>query len=141
MIAPVVRLKLHEGRLADMVCLRSSSSVYAGVKAYARSFQPCAAFRSSLLFAADRPGVLLLLIEGRPPRLPLRTGAASAVRRPSTSPAEGAASLGRDRLRAARPRRQALLLGYRRSAPTLNALSSYCRYRQKTVKAFCKRAS
>ena len=75
-IAPRRRLKLQEGRLADMAASDLELG-YAGVKAYGATAQG-AAFVVAL-FATDRPELVALIEADHLGRL--RTGAASGVLR------------------------------------------------------------
>jgi alanine dehydrogenase len=126
--APRRRLRLQDGRLADMAASDLELG-YAGVKAYA-AFQDGTAFVVAL-FSAERPE-LVAVIEadwlGR-----LRTGAASAV---------AAKYLARDRVSSlgvlgCGGQAETQVACMRAAVPTLERVVAYCRT-ERNLQAFCK---
>jgi ornithine cyclodeaminase/alanine dehydrogenase-like protein (mu-crystallin family) len=127
--APRRRLKLEEGRLADMAASDLELG-YAGVKTYA-GFQAGTAFVVAL-FSVERPE-LVAVIEadwlGR-----LRTGAASAVAAKHLA-REGASSLG---VLGCGGQADTQVACIRAAVPTLERVVAYCRT-ERNLQAFCKR--
>jgi alanine dehydrogenase len=128
-IAPRRRLRLQDGRLADMAATDLELG-YAAVKAYA-GFPSGAAFAVAL-FSADRP-VLLALMEadhlGR-----LRTGAASAVAARHLA-REGATSLG---VIGCGAQAETQVTCIRAALPALERVVAYCRT-ERNLLEFCER--
>jgi ornithine cyclodeaminase/alanine dehydrogenase-like protein (mu-crystallin family) len=127
--APRRRLRLEEGRLADMAASDLELG-YAGVKTYA-GFQSGTAFVVAL-FSVERPE-LVAVIEadwlGR-----LRTGAASAVAAKHLA-REGASSLG---VLGCGGQAETQVACIRAAVPTLERVVAYCRT-ERNLQAFCKR--
>jgi ornithine cyclodeaminase/alanine dehydrogenase-like protein (mu-crystallin family) len=127
--APRRRLRLEEGRLADMAASDLELG-YAGVKTYA-GFQAGTAFVVAL-FSVERPE-LVAVIEadwlGR-----LRTGAASAVAAKHLA-REGASSLG---VLGCGGQAETQVECIRAAVPTLERVVAYCRT-ERNLQAFCKR--
>jgi alanine dehydrogenase len=127
--APRRRLKLHEGRLADMAASDLELG-YAGVKAYA-GFAAGAAFVVAL-FAADRPELVALIEADYLGRL--RTGAASAVAAKHLA-REGAESLG---VIGCGSQAETQVMCIRAAVPSVERVVAYCRT-ERNLKAFCER--
>jgi ornithine cyclodeaminase/alanine dehydrogenase-like protein (mu-crystallin family) len=127
--APRRRLRLEEGRLADMAASDLELG-YAGVKTYA-GFQTGTAFVVAL-FSVERPE-LVAVIEadwlGR-----LRTGAASAVAAKHLA-REGASSLG---VLGCGGQAETQVACIRAAVPTLERVVAYCRT-ERNLEAFCER--
>jgi ornithine cyclodeaminase/alanine dehydrogenase-like protein (mu-crystallin family) len=127
--APRRRLRLEEGRLADMAASDLELG-YAGVKTYA-GFQTGTAFVVAL-FSVERPE-LVAVIEadwlGR-----LRTGAASAVAAKHLA-REGASSLG---VLGCGGQAETQVACIRAAVPTLERVVAYCRT-ERNLQAFCER--
>ena len=128
-IAPRRRLRLAEGRLADMAASDLELG-YAGVKTYA-GFAEGAAFVVAL-FAADRPELVALIEADRLGRL--RTGAASAVAAKYLA-REGATSLG---VIGCGDQAVTQVACIRAALPALERVVAYCRT-ERSLLAFCKR--
>jgi alanine dehydrogenase len=127
--APRRRLKLEEGRLADMAAADLELG-YAGVKAYA-GFGEGAAFVVAL-FAADRPELVALIEADHLGRL--RTGAASAVAARYLARA-GAGSLG---VIGCGGQAETQVACIRAAVPGLDHVVAYCRT-ERNLRAFCER--
>jgi alanine dehydrogenase len=128
-IAPRRRLKLQEGRLADM----AASDVelgYACAKVYA-GFAEGAAFVVAL-FAVDRPELVALIEADHLGRL--RTGAASAVAAKHLA-REGATSLG---VIGCGTQAETQVKCIRAAVPAIERVVVYCRT-ERNLLAFCKR--
>jgi alanine dehydrogenase len=128
-LAPRRRLKLREGRLADMAASDFELG-YAGVKVYAATGDG-AAFVVAL-FALDRPELVALIEADHLGRL--RTGAASAVaarylaRKDATS--VGVIGCG--------SQAETQVACIRAAVPTIERVVAYCRT-ERNLRAFCKR--
>jgi ornithine cyclodeaminase/alanine dehydrogenase-like protein (mu-crystallin family) len=127
--APRRRLKLHEGRLADMAASDLELG-YAGVKAYA-GFAAGASF-VVVLFATDRPELVALIEADHLGRL--RTGAASAVAAKYLARA-GAVSLG---VIGCGGQAETQVTCIRAALPHIERVVAYCRT-ERNLKAFCKK--
>ncbi len=127
--APRRRLRLDEGRLADMAASDLELG-HAGVKTYA-GFAEGAAFVVAL-FAADRPELVALIEADHLGRL--RTGAASAVAARYLA-REGAASLGVIGCGSQAETQVSCILA---AVPTIERVVAYCRT-ERNLRAFCKR--
>jgi alanine dehydrogenase len=127
-IAPRRRLRLAEGRLADMAASDLELG-YAGVKTYA-GFAEGAAFVVAL-FAADRPELVALIEADHLGRL--RTGAASAVAAKYLA-REGATSLG---VIGCGDQAVTQVACIRAALPSLERVVAYCRT-ERNLLAFCK---
>jgi alanine dehydrogenase len=128
-IAPRRRLKLDEGRLADMAASDLELGL-AGAKVYG-GFADGAAF-VVVLFAADRPELLAVLEADQLGRL--RTGGASAVAAKYLA-REGATSLG---VIGCGHQAVTQVECIRTAVPTIDRVVAYCRT-ERNLKAFCKR--
>jgi len=128
-IAPRRRLRLEEGRLADMAASDLELGV-AGAKVYG-GFADGAAF-VVVLFAADRPELIAVLEAHNLGRL--RTGAASAVAAKYLA-REGATSLG---VIGCGSQAETQVACIRAALPTVARVVAYCRT-ERNLKAFCKR--
>lgn len=128
-LAPRRRLKLEEGRLADMAASDLELG-YAGVKAY-NAFADGAAFVVAL-FAVDRPELVALIEADHLGRL--RTGAASAVAAKHLA-REGASSLG---VIGCGSQAETQVACIRAAVPTIERVVAYCRT-ARNLEAFCKR--
>jgi ornithine cyclodeaminase/alanine dehydrogenase-like protein (mu-crystallin family) len=128
-IAPRRRLKLEEGRLADMAAADLELG-YAGVKAY-NAFSDGTAFVVTL-FSAGRPEVVAIMEADQLGRL--RTGAASAVAAKYLA-REGATSLG---VFGCGSQAETQVACIRAAVPTVERVVAYCRT-ERNLKAFCKR--
>jgi ornithine cyclodeaminase/alanine dehydrogenase-like protein (mu-crystallin family) len=128
-IAPRRRLRLAEGRLADMAASDLELG-YAGVKTYA-GFAEGAAFVVAL-FAVDRPELVALIEADQLGRL--RTGAASAVAAKYLA-REGATSLG---VIGCGDQAVTQVACIRAALPSLERVVAYCRT-ERNLLAFCKR--
>jgi alanine dehydrogenase len=128
-IAPRRRLRLAEGRLADMAAADLELG-YAGVKTYA-GFAEGAAFVVAL-FAVDRPELVALIEADKLGRL--RTGAASAVAAKYLA-REGATSLG---VIGCGDQAVTQVSCIRAALPSLERVVAYCRT-ERNLLAFCKR--
>jgi alanine dehydrogenase len=128
-IAPRRRLKLEEGRLADMAA-SDLELRYACVKAYA-GFGDGAAFVVAL-FAVDRPELVAVIEAERLGRL--RTGAASAVAAKYLA-REGATSLG---VIGCGTQAETQVTCIRAAVPTIERVIVYCRT-ERNLRAFCER--
>jgi alanine dehydrogenase len=128
-IAPRRRLKLQEGRLADMAASDLELG-YACVKAYA-GFAEGAAFLVAL-FAVDRPELVALIEADHLGRL--RTGAASAVAAKYLA-REGATSLG---VIGCGTQAETQVACIRAAVPTIERVLAYCRT-ERNLREFCKR--
>jgi alanine dehydrogenase len=126
--APRRRLKLEEGRLADMAASDLELG-YAGVKVYA-GFAEGAAFVVAL-FAVDRPELVALIEADHLGRL--RTGAASAVAAKYLA-REGAESLG---VIGCGGQAETQVSCIRAAVPTIERVVAYCRT-ERNLRAFCK---
>jgi len=126
--APRRRLRLEEGRLADMAASDLELG-YAGVKAYA-GFADGAAFVVAL-FSAERPELVALIQADHLGRL--RTGAASAVAAKHLA-REGATSLG---VIGCGQQAETQVSCIRAAVPTLERVLAYCRT-ERNLRAFCK---
>jgi alanine dehydrogenase len=127
--APRRRLRLEEGRLADMAATDLELG-YAGAKIYA-GFREGAVFVVSL-FAADRPDLVALIEADHLGRL--RTGAASAV---------AAKHLARDRagtlgVVGCGAQAETQVACIRAAVPTIDRVVAYCRT-GRNLRAFCER--
>jgi ornithine cyclodeaminase/alanine dehydrogenase-like protein (mu-crystallin family) len=127
-IAPRRRLRLDEGRLADMAASDLELG-YAGVKAYT-AFAEGEAFVVAL-FAVDQPELVALVEAGRLGRL--RTGAASAV---------AAKYLARDGVRSlgvigCGGQAETQVSCIRAAVPTIERVVAYCRT-ERNLRVFCK---
>ena len=127
-IAPRRRLKLQEGRLADMAASDLELG-YAGVKAYGATAQG-AAFVVAL-FATDRPELVALIEADHLGRL--RTGAASGVAAKHLA-REGASSLG---VIGCGTQAETQVTCIRAAVPTIERVVAYCRT-ERNLEAFCK---
>jgi alanine dehydrogenase len=127
--APRRRLRLREGRLADMAASDLELG-YAGVKAYA-GFADGAAFVVAL-FAVDLPELVALIEADHLGRL--RTGAASAVAAKYLA-REGAESLG---VIGCGWQAETQVSCIRAALPTIERVVAYCRT-ERNLRAFCKR--
>jgi ornithine cyclodeaminase/alanine dehydrogenase-like protein (mu-crystallin family) len=128
-IVPRRRLRLEEGRLADMAASDLELG-YAGVKAYA-GFREGAAFVVAL-FATDRPELVALIEADHLGRL--RTGAASAVAAKYLA-RDGAGSLG---VIGCGAQAETQVSCIRAAVPTIERVVAYCRT-ERNLRAFCKR--
>ncbi|HEU5279571.1 MAG TPA: ornithine cyclodeaminase family protein [Gaiellaceae bacterium] len=128
-LAPRRRLKLEEGRFADMAASDLELG-YAGVKAY-NAFADGAAFVVAL-FAVDRPELVALIEADHLGRL--RTGAASAVAAKHLA-REGASSLG---VIGCGSQAETQVACIRAAVPTIERVVAYCRT-ARNLAAFCKR--
>jgi ornithine cyclodeaminase/alanine dehydrogenase-like protein (mu-crystallin family) len=128
-IAPRRRLRLHEGRLADMAASDLELG-YACVKAYAATGDG-AAFVVAL-FTVDRPELVALIEADHLGRL--RTGAASAVAAKYLA-REGATSLGVIGCGAQAETQVACI---RAAVPGIERVVAYCRT-ERNLLAFCER--
>jgi ornithine cyclodeaminase/alanine dehydrogenase-like protein (mu-crystallin family) len=128
-LAPRRRLRLQEGRLADMAASDLELG-YAGVKTYA-AFADGAAFVVAL-FAADRPELVALIEADHLGRL--RTGAASGVAAKYLA-REGASSLG---VIGCGWQAETQVSCMRAALPTIERVVAYCRS-ERNLRAFCKR--
>jgi len=128
-IAPRRRLRLAEGRLADMAASDLELG-YAGVKTYA-GFAEGAAFVVAL-FAVDRPERVALIEADQLGRL--RTGAASAVAAKHLG-REGATSLG---VIGCGDQAVTQVACIRAALPSLERVVAYCRT-ERNLLAFCER--
>jgi alanine dehydrogenase len=126
--APRRRLRLKEGRLADMAATDLELG-YACVKAYG-AFGEGAAFVVAL-FAADRPELVALIEADRLGRL--RTGAASAVAAKYLA-LDGAASLG---VIGCGRQAHTQVSCIRAAVPTIERVVAYCRT-ELNLHTFCK---
>src|SRR5438105_1766119 len=127
--APRRRLKLQEGRLADMAAADLELG-YAGVKTYA-GFAEGAAFVVALV-AVDRPELVAVIEADHLGRL--RTGAASAVAARHLA-REGAQSLG---VIGCGWQAETQVACIRAALPALDRVVAYCRT-ERNLLAFCKR--
>jgi len=127
--APRRRLKLQEGRLADMAAADLELG-YAAVKTYA-GFAEGAAFVVAL-FAVDRPELVALIEADHLGRL--RTGAASAVAARYLA-REGAESLG---VIGCGWQAETQVACIRAAVPSVERVVAYCRT-ERNLRAFCKR--
>lgn len=127
-IAPRRRLRLQEGRLADMAAADLELG-YAGVKTYA-GFAEGTAFIVAL-FAVDRPEVVALIEADHLGRL--RTGAASAVAAKYLA-REGATSLG---VIGCGDQAVTQVACIRAALPSLERVVAYCRT-ERNLLSFCK---
>jgi alanine dehydrogenase len=128
-LAPRRRLRLEEGRLADMAASDLELG-YAGVKAYA-GFASGAAFVVSL-FAADRPETVALIEADYLGRL--RTGGASAVAAKHLA-REGSTSLG---VIGCGGQAETQVSCIRAALPGIARVVAYCRT-ERNLKDFCER--
>jgi ornithine cyclodeaminase/alanine dehydrogenase-like protein (mu-crystallin family) len=128
-LAPRRRLKLQEGRLADMAASDLELG-YAGVKTYS-AFAGGAAFVVAL-FAVDRPELVALIEAEHLGRL--RTGAASAVAAKYLA-REGAASLG---VIGCGSQAETQVSCIRAALPAIERVVAYCR-NERNLRAFCER--
>jgi alanine dehydrogenase len=128
-LAPRRRLRLEEGRLADMAASDLELG-YAGVKAYA-GFASGAAFVVSL-FAADRPETIAVIEADYLGRL--RTGGASAVAAKHLA-REGATSLG---VIGCGDQAVTQVSCIRAALPGIERVVAYCRT-ERNLKEFCER--
>jgi alanine dehydrogenase len=128
-IAPRRRLRLEEGRLADMAAADLELG-YAGVKTYG-GFAEGAAFVVAL-FAADRPELVAVIEADHLGRL--RTGAASAVAAKYLAK-DGAASLG---VFGCGEQAETQVSCIRAAVPTIDRVVVYCRTKR-NLSAFCER--
>ena len=127
--APRRRLKLEEGRLADMAASDLDLG-FAGAKVYS-GFAEGAAF-VVVLFAIDRPELIAVIEADHLGRL--RTGAASAVAAKYLA-REGATSLG---VIGCGWQAETQVSCIRAAVPSVDQVVAYCRTERK-LKAFCKR--
>ncbi len=127
--APRRRLKLEDGRLADMAAVDLGLG-YAGVKAYG-SFAAGAAFLVAL-FDAAKPELAALIEADHLGRL--RTGAASGVAARHLA-RSGARSLG---VIGCGSQAETQVACIRAALPSIDRVVAYCRT-EKTLRAFCKR--
>jgi ornithine cyclodeaminase/alanine dehydrogenase-like protein (mu-crystallin family) len=127
-IAPRRRLRLAEGRLADMAASDLELG-YAGVKTYV-GFAEGAAFVVAL-FAVDRPELVAVIQAHQLGRL--RTGAASAVAAKYLA-REGATSLG---VIGCGDQAVTQVACIRAALPSLERVVAYCRT-ERNLLAFCK---
>ena len=123
------RLKLEEGRLADMAASDLELG-FAGVKVYA-GFADGAAF-VVVLFAADRPELVAVIEADHLGRL--RTGAASAVAAKYLA-RDGARSLG---VIGCGGQAETQVACIRAAVPSIDKVVAYCRT-QRNLAAFCAR--
>jgi alanine dehydrogenase len=128
-LAPRRRLRLEEGRLADMAASDLELG-YAGVKTYA-GFASGAAFVVSL-FAADRPETVALIEADYLGRL--RTGGASAVAAKHLA-REGSTSLG---VIGCGGQAETQVSCIRAALPGIARVVAYCRT-ERNLKDFCER--
>jgi alanine dehydrogenase len=128
-IAPRRRLRLEEGRLADMAASDPELG-YAGAKVYA-GFAEGAAFVVAL-FAADRPELVALIEAHHLGRL--RTGAASAVAAKYLAK-DGAQSLG---VFGCGEQAETQVSCIRAALPSIDRVVVYCRT-ERNLRAFSKR--
>ena len=128
-IAPRRRLRLDEGRLADMAAADLELG-YAGVKTYA-AFAEGASF-VVVLFAADRPEAVALVEADRLGRL--RTGAASGVAAKHLA-REGASSLG---VIGCGDQAESQVACIRAALPGIERVVAYCRT-ERNLRSFCER--
>jgi alanine dehydrogenase len=128
-IAPRRRLKLEDGRLADMAASDLGLGL-AGAKVYA-GFAEGAAF-AVFLFAADRPELVAVLEADHLGRL--RTGAASGVAAKYLA-REDAASLG---VIGCGGQAETQVACIRAAVPTLERVVAYCRT-ERNLEGFCER--
>jgi alanine dehydrogenase len=126
-IAPRRRLKLEDGRLADMAASDLELG-YAGVKAYA-GFAEGTAFVVAL-FSADHPELVALIEADHLGRL--RTGAASAVAAKYLA-REGAQTLG---VIGCGGQAETQVACIRDAVPTIDRVVAYCRT-ERNLRAFC----
>src|SRR5438105_11518213 len=127
--APRRRLKLQEGRLADMAAADLELG-YAGVKTYA-GFAEGAAFVVALV-AVDRPELVAVIEADHLGRL--RTGAASAVAARHLA-REGAQSLG---VIGCGWQAETQVACIRAAVPAIDRVVAYCRT-ERNLREFCKR--
>jgi ornithine cyclodeaminase/alanine dehydrogenase-like protein (mu-crystallin family) len=128
-LAPRRRLKLQEGRLADMAASDLELG-YAGVKAYAATGDGTAFVVA--LFAVDRPELAALIAADHLGRW--RTGAASAVAAKYLA-REGATSLG---VIGCGTQAETQVRCIRAAVPTIERVVAYCRT-ERNLRAFCTR--
>jgi ornithine cyclodeaminase/alanine dehydrogenase-like protein (mu-crystallin family) len=126
--APRRRLRLEDGRLADMAASDLELG-YAGVKAYA-GFADGAAFVVAL-FSVDRPELVALIEADHLGRL--RTGAASAVAAKHLARA-GASTLG---VLGCGHQAETQVACIRAALPSVQRVVAYCRT-ERSLRAFCK---
>jgi alanine dehydrogenase len=126
--APRRRLRLEEGRLADMAAADLELG-YAGVKAYV-GFASGAAFAVAL-FSVERPELVALIEADHLGRL--RTGAASAVAAKQLA-REGASSLG---VIGCGHQAETQVACIRAALPAVERVVAYCRT-ERNLRAFCK---
>jgi alanine dehydrogenase len=126
--APRRRLRLEEGRLADMAASDLELG-YAGVKAYA-GFAAGAAFAVAL-FSVERPELVALIEADHLGRL--RTGAASAVAAKHLA-RDGAGSLG---VIGCGHQAETQVACIRAALPAVERVVAYCRT-ERNLRAFCK---
>jgi alanine dehydrogenase len=127
--APRRRLRLEEGRLADMAASDLELG-FAGAKVYS-GFAEGAAF-VVVLFAADRPELVAVIAADHLGRL--RTGAASAVAAKYLA-SEGATSLG---VIGCGWQAETQVSCIRAAVPSVDRVVAYCRT-ERNLKAFCDR--
>jgi ornithine cyclodeaminase/alanine dehydrogenase-like protein (mu-crystallin family) len=127
--APRRRLKLEEGRLADMAAADLELG-YAGAKVYS-GFGDGAAFVVAL-FAAERPELVALIEADQLGRL--RTGAASGVAAKYLA-REGATTLG---VIGCGWQAETQVSCIRAAVPTVERVVAYCRT-ERNLRSFCKR--
>jgi ornithine cyclodeaminase/alanine dehydrogenase-like protein (mu-crystallin family) len=127
--APRRRLKLEEGRLADMAAADLELG-YAGAKVYS-GFGDGAAFVVAL-FAAERPELVALIEADQLGRL--RTGAASGVAAKYLA-REGAMTLG---VIGCGWQAETQVSCIRAAVPTVERVVAYCRT-ERNLRSFCKR--
>ncbi|MBA3734078.1 MAG: ornithine cyclodeaminase family protein [Actinobacteria bacterium] len=130
-LAPRRRLKLQDGRLADMAATDLQLG-YACVKCYA-GFAAGAAFLVAL-FAVDRPELVALIEADHLGRL--RTGAASAVAAKYLA-RDGATSLG---VIGCGTQAETQVTCIRAAVPSIERVVAYCRT-DHNLRAFCERVS
>jgi alanine dehydrogenase len=128
-VVPRRRLKLEEGRLADMAAADLELG-YAGAKVYS-GFADGAAFVVAL-FAAERPELVALIEADHLGRL--RTGAASGVAAKYLA-REGATTLG---VIGCGWQAETQVSCVRAAVPSVESVVAYCRT-ERNLKAFCKR--
>jgi alanine dehydrogenase len=128
-IAPRRRLRLEEGRLADMAASDLELG-YAGAKVYA-GFGEGTTFVVAL-FAADRPELVAVIEADQLGRL--RTGAASAVAAKHLA-RDGATTLG---VIGCGNQAETQVSCIRAAIPSIERVIVYCRT-ERNLKAFCKR--
>jgi ornithine cyclodeaminase/alanine dehydrogenase-like protein (mu-crystallin family) len=126
--APRRRLRLEEGRLADMAASDLELG-YAGVKAYG-GFAEGAAFVVAL-FSVERPELVALIEADHLGRL--RTGAASGVAAKHLA-RDGATTLG---IIGCGHQAETQVTCIRAAVPTIQRVLAYCRTERK-LRAFCK---